>query len=206
MRQVLTLTLFATTLAGSLAANVAPAVVAAQPPIGQASELEAYIGAYELEGGAIARIMLRGKELVADVSGARPARLKATTKGVFEAESATPYTVVFDEARDQLRITTSTSMQAGRRITAPTGLLGRYTGTYPLSDTLAMVLTLEGDRLIAQATGASRHPLFPESATRFFVQDSASNDVAHLEFGADPDGKAFVVFRQMSTTQKVYRK
>jgi len=205
MRQVLALAFFATTLAASLAANVNPAV-AAQPPTGQASELETYIGAYELDGGAVARIMLRGNELVAEVSGALPARLKATTKGAFEAQSVTPYTVVFAEARDQLRIVTATSSQAGRRITAPVALLGRYTGTYPLSDTLAMVLTLESGRLIAQATGASRHPLFPESSTRFFVQDSASTDVAHLEFGADPDGRAFVVFRQMGGAQKVYRK
>jgi hypothetical protein len=206
MHLVLALVLLATAVVDSLPAALNLVVVSAQTPPGQASELETYIGAYELEGGGIARIMLRGPGLVAEIGMARPARLKVTSEGAFEAEGVDPYRVTFDAARTRLQIAWATSSQAGRRIMVPANSLGRYAGTYPLSDTLAMVLTLEGGRLIAQATGASRHPLFPESTTLFFVQDSESDDVAHLEFGAEPDGKAFVVFRQKGSEQKVYRK
>jgi len=184
MHRVLALALLATAAANSLPAALKPVVVSAQSPASHVSEIETYIGAYELEGTGIARIMLRGTGLVAEIGAARPARLNATSQGVFEAEGVDPYRVIFDTARMQLQIARATSSQTGRRI----------------------LVTLEGGRLIAQATGASRHPLFPESTTRFFVQDSASTDVAHLEFGADPDGKAFVVFRQMDAAQKVYRK
>ena len=206
MHRVLALALLATAAANSLPAALKPVVVSAQSPASHVSELETYIGAYQLEGTGIARIMLRGTGLVAEIGAARPARLKATSQGVFEAEGVEPYRVTFDTARMHLQVARATSSQTGRRILVTPDVLGRYAGAYPLSDTLAMVVTLEGGRLIAQATGASRHPLFPESTTRFFVQDSASTDVAHLEFGADPDGKAFVVFRQMDAAQKVYRK
>lgn len=205
MHRVLALSLLAATAAYFVPAAVNSAVVSAQTPTNP-SELEKYIGAYELESGTVARIMLRATGLVAEIGAARTVRLKSTSQGVFEAESGDPYRVTFDAAGSQLQIARAASSQSGRRIVVPSDVLGRYAGTYPLSDTLAMVLTLEGGGLIAQATGASRHPLFPESTTRFFVQDSASADVAHLEFGADPDGSAFVVFRQMGGEQKVYRK
>lgn len=68
-----------------------------------------------------------------------------------------------------------------------------------------MDVTLEGARLIAQATGASKHPLFPESATKFFVQDYQAEDVAQLEFGHGTDG-AFVIFRQSGFEQRVLRR
>jgi Domain of unknown function (DUF3471) len=48
--------------------------------------------------------------------------------------------------------------------------LARYTGTYALTPTFHIVVTLEGSHLMAQATGQSKFPMFPESATTFFFR------------------------------------
>lgn len=200
MRRVLAIALLSTTFA---------ALISAQGPAAPV-KLDVYPGAYELAEGMTARVTIRAASLVIRIGSGLRTRLTPVGQGAFTSEGADPFRVTFGDGPRgrpaQLHIVRATSKQTGRRITVPSGVLTRYAGTYPLSDTLAMNLSLEGDQLIAQATGASRHPLVPESATLFFVQDEASEDLAHLEFGSEPDGRAFVVFLQMGAAQKVYRK
>jgi CubicO group peptidase (beta-lactamase class C family) len=49
-------------------------------------------------------------------------------------------------------------------------VLKSYEGTYALSLAFAIKITLEGDRLMAQATGQEKFQIFPESDTKFFYK------------------------------------
>jgi CubicO group peptidase (beta-lactamase class C family) len=48
--------------------------------------------------------------------------------------------------------------------------LAKYIGTYELSSNFSVVITLEGNQLMAQATKQPRLPIFPESETKFFYK------------------------------------
>jgi CubicO group peptidase (beta-lactamase class C family) len=48
--------------------------------------------------------------------------------------------------------------------------LGKYEGTYELSPKFSIVITLEGNQLMAQATNQAKFPIFPESETKFFYK------------------------------------
>lgn len=177
-----------------------------EPP--RPNPLEAFVGAYQLQDGTLARIMLRGAGLVAESGLGPKARLKAVSSDVFEGEGAERLRLEFlgGSGSDlRVRVHQHSSIHEGQRITVPATVLASYVGRYPLSAELAMEVTLEGTRLIAQATGASKHPLVPESATKFFVQDYQAEDIAQLEFGHAADG-AFVIFRQNGFEQRVLRR
>ena len=55
-------------------------------------------------------------------------------------------------------------------IALPRATLASYVGTYELRPGFALAITLEGDQLMAQATGQGKNPLFPEAETKFFLQ------------------------------------
>jgi len=63
-------------------------------------------------------------------------------------------------------------------------ILALYTGIYELRPGFDLVITLEGEQLVSQATGQDKIPLFAESETKFFpkVMD------AEIEFPKDDRG------------------
>lgn len=180
-------------------------------PVFPTPELERVVGSYRLDDGQLIRVLLLRGGLVFD-SGRGPQRqLRLTPTGAFASiGDQDPATLVFSggtpSAAQTLTLDRPAPARTARRVEVAVEALRAYVGVYPLSDALAMHVTLEGGRLIAQATGASRHPLFPESDTRFFVQDYATDDVAGLEFGRAPDGRAFVMIRQAGVEQRVFRR
>src|SRR6059058_266972 len=54
-----------------------------------------------------------------------------------------------------------------KEMTVSTDVLRQYVGTYQLAPTFSIVITLEGNRLMSQATNQPALPLFPESETSF---------------------------------------
>src|SRR5207237_9579676 len=66
-----------------------------------------------------------------------------------------------------------------KEITVSTDLLRQYVGTYQLAPTFSIVITLEGNRLMSQATNQHVLPLFPESETSFFL--NAVDDQIEVE-------------------------
>ena len=64
-------------------------------------------------------------------------------------------------------------------------VLDAYAGTYRFSPEFAIVFTVEKGRLMAQATGQAKFPVFPESKSKFFwkVVD------AQVSFERDAEGK-----------------
>ena len=193
---------------GGLLILLATVEVLPQTSAPSSKELEAFVGAYDLRDGTVARIVLRGGSLIADAGLGPTTRLKPLSDETFESEGSEPIRLTFvrgSGSEPTIRVTQGSRTRQGQRIAVPRAVLAKYVGRYPLSADLAMVVTLEGERLIAQATGQSRHPLFPESSTTFFVQDYQSEDLAQLEFGSGAEG-SFVVFRQGGVEQKVIRK
>ncbi len=179
-------------------------------PVPADPDLERVVGAYRMADGEIVRVLLLRAGLVVE-EGTGPRRnLRRLPTGAFETREGTRRTEVdFSGPPDRattITFRTSAADRTGQRIEVPENTVRPYVGVYPLSDALAMHVTLEAGRLIVQATGASRHPLFPESATRFFVQDYSSDDVAGLEFGRAADGRAFVIVRQAGAEQTLYRR
>src|SRR5882724_484074 len=55
-----------------------------------------------------------------------------------------------------------------KEITVSPKILEAYVGTYELAPTFSIVITLEGNQLVSQATHQSKIPLFAESETKFF--------------------------------------
>ena len=64
-------------------------------------------------------------------------------------------------------------------------VLARYVGTYELTPTFSMTITLEGDQLMEQATRQPKFPLFAESETSFFLKVVD----AQIEFSKDDKGE-----------------
>ena len=58
-----------------------------------------------------------------------------------------------------------------KAIKVPPEVLRQYVGSYALSQSFSITVTLEDGQLKAQATGQGKFPIFPESADRFFLQD-----------------------------------
>ncbi|HVX39049.1 MAG TPA: serine hydrolase [Gemmatimonadaceae bacterium] len=69
-------------------------------------------------------------------------------------------------------------------ITLPADVLSRYVGTYQLAPNFALVVTLDGDALYAQATGQPKIRIWPESETDFFIKEVD----AQISFVRDAQG------------------
>ena len=65
---------------------------------------------------------------------------------------------------------TTPVVPARTAITVSPAALAAFPGTYELQPGFAIVITLEGDQLMAQATGQPKFPLFAETETRFFLK------------------------------------
>lgn len=75
----------------------------------------------------------------------------------------------------------------------PHELLVNYEGTYELHPTFQIVVTTEGERIFAQATGQPQFELFAESETTFFLKVVE----AKVTFNKNPDGsvKSLTLFQ-----------
>ncbi len=72
-----------------------------------------------------------------------------------------------------------------KEITVATDVLRQYVGAYQLTPTFSIVITLEGNRLMSQATNQPALPLFPESETSFFLKAVD----AQIEFAKNDKGE-----------------
>ena len=72
-----------------------------------------------------------------------------------------------------------------KEITVSTDVLRQYVGTYQLAPTFSIVITLEGNRLMSQATNQLALPLFAESQTSFFLKAVD----AQIEFAKNEKGE-----------------
>jgi CubicO group peptidase (beta-lactamase class C family) len=71
-----------------------------------------------------------------------------------------------------------------KEVTVPTEILSKYVGTYVLQPGFDLVIALEGNQMITQATGQGKIPIFAESETKFFPKVME----ASIEFFKDSKG------------------
>jgi hypothetical protein len=76
-------------------------------------------------------------------------------------------------------------------------------GTYELGPQFSLAITLDGRRLMAQATGEDKSPLLAESQTKFFSTDVGSE----VEFVRDEKGEvAYMVLHRDGHDVKATKK
>ena len=90
-----------------------------------------------------------------------------------------------------------------KEITVSTDVLRQYVGTYQLAPTFSIVITLEGNRLMSQATNQPAVPLFPESETSFFLKAVD----AQIEFAKNDKGEVTsLTLRQGGNEMKAFKR
>lgn len=72
-----------------------------------------------------------------------------------------------------------------KNIKVETETLKTYLGEYQLAPAFSITITIDGDRLFAQATGQGRHQIFPISKTKFFYKVVD----AQITFNSNASGK-----------------
>jgi hypothetical protein len=91
------------------------------------------------------------------------------------------YVILHQNGRDQKAVKKSDTVEERKEIAVPRMILERYLGTYELQPGFDLVVTLEGDQLMTQATGQEKFPIFAESETKFFLKVVD----AEIEFSGD---------------------
>jgi CubicO group peptidase (beta-lactamase class C family) len=159
--------------------------------------LEQYVGTYELRPKVNMTIRLEGGQLISQVSGQGKVPLFAQSETKFfpkvvdaeiefgkDDKGAVTHLVLHQGGRDVKALRTSDTVVERKEMAVSPQILAQYTGTYEMRPGFDLVITLESDQLVSQATGQRKMPLFAESETKFFpkVMD------AEIEFFKDEKG------------------
>ena len=99
-------------------------------------------------------------------------------------KGAVTHLVLHQGGRDVKAPRTSDKVAERKEITVSPEILAQYIGVYEMRPGFDLVITLEGDQLISQATGQGKMPLFAEANTKFFPKLID----AEIEFFKDENG------------------
>jgi len=143
--------------------------------------LEQYVGTYEMAPKINMMITLHDGQLISQLSGQGKVPLFATSETKFfpkvvdaeiefgkDGKGAVTYLVLHQGGRDMKAPRTSDKVVEHKEIAVSPKILAQYTGTYELQPGFDLVIALEGDQLVSQATAQDKIPLFAESETKFF--------------------------------------
>lgn len=162
--------------------------------------LDQYVGVYQLSEKEDVIIQREGEKLVASFPGGGKAELSPSSETEFfiadsrnrlrftRSGGAVTAFVLHDRYEtDQEAKKTDKPLPAGRKeVAVDSAIYNGYVGEYEITPSLIMVISKEGDRLMAQATGQPKLQLFAESQTKFFVKEAN----VQIEFVVDGSGKA----------------
>jgi len=157
--------------------------------------LSKYVGTYSMAPGVNMMITLAGDQLTGQMSGQGKLPLFAESESAFflkvvdaQIEFGTDdkglFLILHQGGRDMKAARTSDTVAEKKEIAVPASILSAYVGTYELRPGFDMVVTLEGDKLVTQATGQPKLPIFAESETKFFPKAID----AQIEFFRDEKG------------------
>jgi len=176
--------------------------------------LEQYVGTYQMAPGIKMMITLDGGRLLTQLSGQGKRPLFATSETNFFLKTPDaqldfgkddkgPFVVLHQAGRDMKGPRTSDHVVERKEIAVLPKILEQYVGTYELRPGFDMAITLEDGKLISQATGQGKIPLFAESETKFFPKVID----AEIEFVKDDKGTVtHMVLRQGPGEMKASRK
>ncbi|MBN1570240.1 MAG: serine hydrolase [Acidobacteria bacterium] len=159
--------------------------------------LRRYVGTYELAPKVNMMITLEGDQLMAQVSGQGKAPVFPHTETGFfykvvnaeieftrGPEDTIVSLILHQNGRDTKAPRISDHVAVRKEIAVPPRILAQYVGAYELQPGFDLVITLEGDQLISQATGQPKIPIFAETETKFFPKLME----AEIEFLKDDNG------------------
>ncbi len=160
--------------------------------------LDAYPGVYREDEGITRVIIREDNQLYSQREGSTRLRIMPVAKDRFRFENSFT-TITFTRSEkgdvtgfvmDTRGISTNSKktndpLPERKEITVSEELLSKYVGEYEIQPGFVIAFTLEGNRLMTQATGQQQFEVFAESETKFFLRVVD----AQVEFVADPDGK-----------------
>ena len=158
-----------------------------------------YTGVYENEDGEQRIISSEGNKLISQRSGGNKFNIKLYEKDRFFFENSLSLIQFIRSAEGKVEklqfksrteqsdwIKTSKPIPAApSAIKVDAAVLNSYAGEYELSPNFIMTVTLEGDKLMVQATGQGKLEVFAETSARFFPKEID----AKVEFFKDAAGK-----------------
>jgi len=178
--------------------------------------LEQFVGTYQLAPKVNMMITIESGQLISQVSGQGKVPLFATSETKFfpkvvdaeiefgkDDQGVVTHLVLHQGGRDMKASRTSDKVVEHKEIAVSSTILAQYPGTYELRPGFDLVITLEGNQLVSQATGQTKIPLHAESETKFFpkVMD------AEIEFLKDNKGTVtHLMLRQGAMETKAQRK
>jgi CubicO group peptidase (beta-lactamase class C family) len=178
--------------------------------------LEQFVGTYQLAPKVNMMITIESGQLISQVSGQGKVPLFATSERKFfpkvvdaeiefgkDDKGVVTHLVLHQGGRDTKASRTSDKVVEHKEIAVSSTILAQYPGTYELRPGFDLVITLEGNQLVSQATGQTKIPLYAESETKFFpkVMD------AEIEFLKDNKGTVtHLMLRQGAMETKAPRK
>lgn len=161
--------------------------------------LERLVGVYEIETGGTREVTREAGRLYTRRGGGPRLEAIPAGDGIFFYEgSLTWFEVVEEDGKPVMLMHQDGADKAERAVwKAPAGVqrteielapeaLGAFVGRYELAPGFVLTITLEDGRLMSQATGQAKVPIFAESKTRFFLKVVD----AQLEFTLGEDGRA----------------
>jgi hypothetical protein len=156
-----------------------------------------YVGTYELAPNFKIMVTLEGGQLSAQATGQAKLPLFASSETRFfykvvQAEieffkndqGVVSHLVLYQNGQEMRAPRISDTVAVRKEIAVPAAVLSRYVGTYELQPGFDLMITLEGNQLISQATGQGKAPLFAASETKFFLKVVD----AEIEFVKDNKG------------------
>ncbi len=164
--------------------------------------LDGYVGNYELAPRFILTVSREGDKLMTQATGQPKVPIFAESEREFFAKVVDAQITFVTDA--QGRATELILHQGGRdihakryegelpkpkehkEVTLDPKLLEGYVGQYQLAPNFILIITLEGDKLFAQATGQPKAQIFPESEREFFYKVVD----AQITFETDSSGRA----------------
>lgn len=165
-----------------------------------ASQLDQYVGVYQLDEKEDVIIQRDGEKLFADLPGGGRAEIIPSSETQFfirdslsrlsftkNAAGVTAFVLHDRYGTDQVARKTDKPLPAPRKeVVVDPATYDAYVGEYEIAPNFTITITKDGSKLMAQATGQPKLELFPESQTKFFVKEAS----IQMEFVVDGSGKA----------------
>lgn len=161
-----------------------------------ADKLREYTGTYEFEDDAVRYIILEEDQLYSQREGSTRFKIFPITENRFSYDNSLS-TIEFSEQPDgtmEAVFENRSSAMKGKRtslevpvkeeVEVPLEMLKEYTGIYELQPGFSINISLQGEKLMAQATGQQEFQIFPSSESRFFWKVVE----AEIEFLRDEKG------------------
>ena len=194
----------------------ASVAVAAQTTV--PTELDDYVGRYELTSTFHLTVTREGRAIYLQAAGQPRAQLTPRAGPEFVIVGSS-LRVIFGVRRDTGEVVDLVFEQGGlgRRavkladtvvpsgptpIALPSPVLARYVGTYEEQPGFAIAITRDGDRLLAQLTELAAAPIFPESETEFFYEDTSAGITFRV---GDTDAVTALILHQGGSSVEMAR-